>query len=551
MAALPLPALIAAHTMPRPSTTSAWQSLAKLATQRDAHSKQLSGLAAEGCGIYADFSRQHMPVAVLESLLALANEQQLDAARDAQFKGAAINRTENQPVLHTALRSKNALTVAGADVQALVQHQLDRMRTFVERVRSGRARSITEQAFTDVVSMGIGGSSLGPRLACAALARFADGPRIHFVSNVDGAQLEDTLRGLNPATTLFLVTSKTFTTDETMTNARTAQRWLEAKLGNALGLGSGKGVAELHFVAITAKPAEAKRQGYSDDRIFEFWPWVGGRFSLWSTVGLPVALAVGFDRFEEMLAGAHAMDEHFCRAPHAANLPVLLALVGIWNRNFLNISDHALLPYAHRLRLFPKYAQQLEMESNGKSVDLDGNRIAYPTCPVIFGDAGTDGQHSFHQLLHQGTDVISSDIMLVARDQSALKGHHEKLLANGVAQADALWFGRGLDIALDECRVHEGSRPVTVLVLPEINAHYLGALIALYEHKVFVQGVLWHINSYDQWGVELGKTIATSLLPFFSGAHVDAGPVPAHLVALRSVIRRLRTDTPTTGNSAA
>ena len=528
--------LSAPLTMPRPTTTTAWQTLARLATQRDNQAKQLSELTAEACGFYADFSRQHLPTTVLHSLLALADQQHLLAARDAQFKGDAINHTENQPVLHSALRSKSALTVESTDVRSLVQHQLEKMRVFVDGIRSGRTRSITEQAFTDVVSIGIGGSSLGPRLACAALTRFADGPRIHFVSNVDGAQLEDTLAGLNPATTLFLVTSKTFTTDETMTNARTAQRWLDAKLGSA----AGKGASESHFIAITAKPANAHRLGYPEDRIFEFWPWVGGRFSLWSMVGLPVALAVGFNRFEEMLAGARTMDEHFCSAPLAENLPVLLALVGIWNRNFLHIADHALLPYAHRLGLFPKYAQQLEMESNGKSVDLGGNRIDYATCPVIFGEAGTDGQHSFHQLIHQGTDVISSDIILVAKDESKFAEHHDKLLANGIAQADALWFGRGLDVAMEETRVHQGGRPVTLLVLPELNAHYLGALIALYEHKVFVQGVIWNINSYDQWGVELGKTIATSLLPLFLTGDHSATNDPVHLVAVTSVIRRWR-----------
>ena len=522
--------------MPRPTTTTAWQALTHLAAQPDAASKQLSTLTAEACGFYADFSRQHLPAAVVESLLALANQQQLLAARDAQFRGDAINRTENLPVLHTALRSKRPLLVDGADVQALVQRQLEKMRTFVEGVRSGRTRSITEQAFTDVISIGIGGSSLGPRLACAALTHFADGPRIHFVSNVDGAQLADTLVGLNPATTLFLVVSKTFTTDETMTNARTAQRWLDEHLGHV----SAPGAPGSHFFAITAKPAEARRQGYSEDRIFEFWPWVGGRFSLWSSVGLPVALAVGFARFEEMLAGAHAMDEHFCNAPLAANLPVLMALAGVWNRNFLNIAGHALLPYAHRLGLFPKYAQQLEMESNGKSVDLDGKRIDYATCPVIFGEAGTDGQHSFHQLLHQGTDLISSDIILVARDESQFTEHHDKLLANGLAQADALWFGRGLDVALTEHRVHEGGRPVTLLVLPALNAFNLGALIALYEHKVFVQGVVWNINSYDQWGVELGKVIATSLLPLLTADKTDAFEGPAHLAATVSVIRQFR-----------
>ena len=522
--------------MPRPTSTTAWQTLARLATQCDVEAKQLSGLTVEACGIYADFSRQHLSATVLHSLLALADQQQLLAARDAQFKGDAINRSEKQSVLHTALRSQATVTVDGTDARALIQRQLGRMRTFVDGIRSGRTRSITERAFTDVVSIGIGGSSLGPRLACAALTRFADGPRIHFVSNVDGAQLEDTLAHLNPATTLFLVTSKTFTTDETMTNARTAQHWLDAKLGSA----AGKNASESHFIAITANPANAHRQGYSEDRIFEFWPWVGGRFSLWSTVGIPIALAAGFSRFEEMLAGARAMDEHFCSAPLDVNLPVLMALVGVWNRNFLHISDHALLPYAHRLGLFPKYAQQLEMESNGKSVDLDGNRIGYATCPVIFGEAGTDGQHSFHQLLHQGTDVISSDIVLVAKDESKFAEHHDKLLANGIAQADALWFGHGIDVALEQTRVHKGGRPVTLLVLPELNAHYLGALIALYEQKVLVQGVIWNINSYDQWGVELGKTIATTLLPLFSARDHSATNVPAHLMALTSIIRRWR-----------
>ena len=533
--------------MPRPTTTNAWQSLANLAAQRDDASKQLSKLAVEACGIYADFSRQHLPGAVVDSLLALASQQQLLAARDAQFNGDAINRTENQPVLHTALRSKRPLQVDGIDVSALVQHQLEKMRTFSEGIRSGRIRSITEQAFTDVVAIGIGGSSLGPRLACEALARFADGPKLHFVSNIDGAQLADTLIGLNAATTLFLVTSKTFVTDETMTNARTAQRWHDKHLGSS----SGNGASGSHFVAITAKSAEAKRQGYSDDRIFQFWPWVGGRFSLWSTVGLPVSLAVGADNFEAMLSGAHAMDEHFCTAPLATNLPVMLALVGIWNRNFLNISTHALLPYAHRLRNFAKYAQQLEMESNGKSVDLEGNRIDYATCPVIFGDAGTDGQHSFHQLLHQGTDVISSDIILVARDESQFTEHHDKLLANGVAQADALWFGRELDVALHSYRVHKGGRPVTLLVLPELDAFQLGALIALYEHKVFVQGVIWNINSYDQWGVELGKEIATSLLPHFKSDLSGTSKTPDHLAVVTAVIQRMRTTKSTPANSAA
>ncbi|MEQ1516806.1 MAG: glucose-6-phosphate isomerase [Usitatibacteraceae bacterium] len=521
--------------MPRPTISPAWQILAKLAAERDISSRSLSTLQVGACGIHADFSRQHLPPAVLDTLLALAAEQNVAAERAAQFSGAPINRTENQSVLHTALRSKKPLTVDGVDVQAEVAHQLTRMQKFVEGVRSGHVRSITEQAFTDVVAVGIGGSSLGPRLACEALARFADGPRMHFVSNVDGAQLEDTLVGLNPATTLFLITSKTFTTDETMTNARTARAWLEAALGRT----PDNRAFALHFVAITAKPAVAAQLGYTADRIFEFWPWVGGRFSLWSSVGLAVALAVGYERFASMLAGANAMDEHFCEAPLASNLPVLLALAGIWNRNFLGIGSHALLPYAHRLRNFAKYAQQLEMESNGKSVDREGMRIDYATCPVVFGDAGTDGQHSFHQLLHQGSDLISSDIIFVARDESALREHHDKLLANGFAQADALWFGRTLELAGEAYRVHVGGRPVTLLLLPELNAFYLGALIALYEHKVFVQGVIWNIHSFDQWGVELGKKIATSLLPLFADGMPATGG-NSHLSEMTSRIARLR-----------
>ena len=522
--------------MPRPTTTAAWQSLRTLALARDPASRQLSMQAAEGCSIVADFSRQHLSDAVMQALYALAQVQGVEAAREAQFAGQKINVTEQQPVLHTALRDSLPLLVEGADVNLLVQRELDKMHRFVDGIRSGLIRSITEEAFTDVVNIGIGGSSLGPRLACEALAAFTDGPRVHFVSNVDGAQLVDTLKGLNPATTLILVTSKTFTTDETMTNARSAQQWLDEKLGTE----SGVPASVLHLAAITASPAEALRQGYREERIFEFWPWVGGRFSLWSTVGLPVAIAVGFSRFQEMLDGARAMDKHFRTAPLTQNLPVMLALVGIWNRNFLNVASLALLPYSHRLRNFSKYAQQLEMESNGKSVDREGQPINYATCPIIFGEAGTDGQHSFHQLLHQGSDVVAADIILVAADESKLTHHHDKLLANGVAQADALWFGRSVAASFDTHRSYVGGKPVTLLVLPTLNAYYLGALIALYEHKVMVQGAIWNINSYDQWGVDLGKKIATSLLPLFAPHATPTTADVAHLSTLLPLIRRLR-----------
>jgi glucose-6-phosphate isomerase len=509
--------------MPNPTTTSAWKSLTQL-TASPAPSGQFS---MEAAGIYADFSRQPLSGDVRSTLLALCREQGLEARREAMLAGAAINTTEGRPVLHTALRSRCGLTVDGRDVDADVAAQLQRMRSFVEGVRGGRTRSVTEQRFTDVVSIGIGGSSLGPQLVCTALAHLADGPRVHFVSNIDGAHLADTLAHLNPAGTLVMVMSKTFTTDETMTNANSARKWLTVKLG--------ADAFATHFVAITANPAEAQKQGYAADRTFAFWNWVGGRYSLWSTVGMPVAMAGGYEAFAQLLAGAAAMDEHFRISPLEANLPVALATVGLLNRNFHGMGTHAVLPYAQRIALLPKYLQQLEMESNGKSVDLDGRRVNYATSPVIFGEPGTDGQHSFHQLLHQGTDRVSVDIIAVAKDSSKLSGHHAKLLANAIAQADAMWTGSR---SPEPHRNYEGGRPVTVLLLPEADAFHLGALIALYEHKVFVQGVLWNINSFDQWGVELGKKMANSLRDLMGSASSEPPPHLARLVArLRAMSR--------------
>ncbi|MBL8511134.1 MAG: glucose-6-phosphate isomerase [Betaproteobacteria bacterium] len=498
--------------MTRPTTTAAWQTLQALATTPRAPSV-IEPLAV--AGLYADFSRQSVDSPVLEALLALAETMALPQRREALFSGALVNVSEQRPALHTALRAApdKSLFLNGENITLFVQAQLERVAAFSASIRNGRRRSASGQAFTDVVNIGIGGSLLGPEMVCAALPRQSGDPRVHFVANVDGTHLEDVLVDLNPATTLFTVTSKTFTTDETMTNARSAQRWLASRMG--------EDAIAAHFVAITANPAEARRCGYQEDALFEFRDWVGGRFSLWSTVGLPIALARGYATFEQVLAGAEAMDTHFATAPLARNLPVLLALVGIWNRNFLGMSAHAVLPYAQRLSLLPKHLQQLEMESNGKSVDIEGNPIDYATCPVLFGEAGTNGQHSFHQLLHQGSDCISNDIVVVAKPGSSLPEHHAKLLANAIAQADALWQGRA---HTESHRVHPGKRPVTVLGLITLDAHHLGALIALYEHKVFVQGVLWNINCFDQWGVELGKTIAKSLLPQMTDA--DTAPLP-------------------------
>jgi glucose-6-phosphate isomerase len=507
--------------MPRPTELPAWKQLAALASTPRG---ECAIAPIDAAGLYADFSRQSIDAPVCEALLSLASGMELAPKREALFAGAIVNVSEQRPALHTALRADGTdpLLVAGTDIRADIRDQIERLGRFSEAIRQGKRRGISDQRFTDVVAIGIGGSLLGPEMVCAALAQFADGPRVRFVSNVDGAHLADTLAGLNPATTLITVTSKTFTTDETLTNAASVRAWLTARLG--------EDAFRPHFVAITANAGEARRQGYADDAIFEFRDWVGGRFSLWSTAGLPIALALGAENFAQLRAGAKAMDTHFQSAPMAANLPIMLALAGIWNRNFLGMASHAVLPYAQRLSRLPAHLQQLEMESNGKSVDVDGRPVDYATCPVIFGEAGTNGQHSFHQLLHQGADRIPADIVLIAQPESLHHGHHDKLLANALAQADALWQGFAHP---ERHRVHQGGRPVTLLVMPKLDPAHLGALIALYEHKVFVQGVIWNVNSFDQWGVELGKTIAKALLPVVSGH----SPAPAHL---QSVINRLR-----------
>ncbi len=540
--------------MPNPITLAAWKKLATI----EVKSIPVSALKpVHAAGLYADFSRQPIDSAVLNALLALVDECGVLTQRAAMFAGENVNTTEHRPALHTALRALTGaaanvpLMINGADVRPQIRAQLDRVKTFSDAIRRGKIRGASDQQFTDVVNLGIGGSLLGPEFICSALTKFADGPRVHFVSNVDGAHLEDTLATLNPATTLFTVTSKTFTTDETLTNARSAIAWVTAHLG--------ADAIPKHFVAVTAAPKLAVEHGYPATHIFEFNDWVGGRFSLWSSVGLPIALACGFECFAALLRGAEAMDQHFVQARAAENLPIMLALVGIWNRNFQHMGSHVVLPYAQRLSILPNHLQQLEMESTGKSVDLDGNRVDYHTCPIIFGQAGTNGQHSFHQLLHQGTDKSSADIVLIARPESALKEHHEKLLANGIAQADAFWQGKSFKTIFAELestiadeaerrkiamhRVHPGGRPVTMLVMPTVDAFNLGALVALYEHKVFVQGVIWNINPFDQWGVELGKKIAVALFPLLVASETSApmstatSATPEHLQGLMAQLK--------------
>ncbi|HLS18996.1 MAG TPA: glucose-6-phosphate isomerase, partial [Paracoccaceae bacterium] len=434
------------------------------------------------------------------------------------------------------------------DVMPAVREELARFLGFAEAVRAGDVTAVSGDRFTDVVNLGIGGSDLGPAMAVRALAPFHDGPRLHFVSNVDGAHLVDTVRGLDPARTLVIVASKTFTTQETMTNARSAKAWLEAALGERAGA---------HMAAVSTNLEATHDFGVEDARVFGFWDWVGGRYSLWSAIGLPLALAIGAERFQSLLEGGRAMDAHFCTAPLERNLPVALALIGIWRRNAMGWPSVAVIPYAERLARFPAYLQQLEMESNGKRVRLDGSPVTHNTAPVIWGEPGTNAQHSFFQLIHQGTDVVPVDFLVAASPNEEIGDHHEQLLANALAQSAALAFGRseeevraemnaaGISAAeierLAPHRSFPGDRPSTTILYPKLDPFTLGRLIALYEHKVFVQGAIWDIDSFDQWGVELGKKVAISVLPALKDSSGDAlpegfdGSTAGLIAALRSM----------------
>ena len=461
-----------------------------------------------------DFSKTNIDAHALTLLIELAEATGVPAKRDAMFRGDPINLTEGRAVLHTALRNRanTPVLVDGVDVMPEVNAVLARMAEFSTAVRDG---SIAGQggAFTDVVNIGIGGSDLGPAMATLALAPYADGPRLHYVSNVDGAHVHDVLGKLDPATTLVIVASKTFTTIETMTNARTAQAWLKAALGEA---------ADGHFAAVSTALDKTAVFGIDPARVFGFWDWVGGRYSIWGAVGLPLMIAIGPERFGEFLDGAHAMDRHFVEAPLPENLPVLLGLVGVWHRNAMGYASRAVLPYDQRLSRLPAYLQQLDMESNGKSVGVDGALLPRASGPVVWGEPGTNGQHAFYQLIHQGTNVIPAEFLVAANGHEAdLRNHHELLLANCLAQSEALMLGRDLATALGTVadpslaphKVFAGNRPSTTLVYGRLDPATLGKIIALYEHRVFVEGAIWGLNSFDQWGVELGKELATALLP--------------------------------------
>lgn len=484
-------------------------------------------------GMVFDYSKTLIDAKARDLLLALADEAGVAEKREAMFSGAKINDTEGRAVLHTALRDPgpDGAEVDGEAVLPEVHATLDRMEEFAEALRGGMVRPVNGGRFTDVVNIGIGGSDLGPVMATLALAPYHDGPRLHYVSNVDGAHIHDTLKTLDPATTLVVIASKTFTTIETMTNAETARSWLSQSLGaEAVGR---------HLAAVSSAVDKTSDWGIDPSRVFGFESWVGGRYSMWGPVGLGVMIAIGAKRFREMLAGGHAMDRHFREAEGTANMPLMLALVGIWHRQICGYPTRAVLPYEQRLSRLPAYLQQLEMESNGKSVAMDGADLPVPSGPVVWGEPGTNGQHAFYQLIHQGTEPIPCEFIVGARGHEPELAHqHDLLVANCLAQSEALMLGRSLDVAralmeakgfegaeLDRQarhRVFPGNRPSTTLLYDQLTPAVLGMIIALYEHRVFVEGVILGINSYDQWGVELGKELALALAPVLAGDE-DAG----------------------------
>ncbi len=505
----------------------------------DADSNRAQKFSLEAAGLVLDYSKNPVSEQTLELLLSLAENSSVSAQLQAMFEGRRINVTENRPALHIALRnrSQRPIIVDGRDVMPDVNAVLERMRAFSDAVRGGQLRGATGKPFTDVVNIGIGGSDLGPLTVCSALKPFAkNGPQVHFVSNVDAAHLASTLENLDPQTTLFIVSSKTFTNQETMTNARSARQWLLTQLA---GSGEDEALIRRHFAAASTNLKETATFGIEPEQVFGFWDWVGGRYSLWSAIGLPIALAVGFDKFEQLLAGAHAMDEHFRTAPLAQNMPTLLALIGVWHTNFLGAATHAVFPYAQDLAWLPMHLQQLEMESGGKRTDRSGLLVDYSTVPIIWGAAGTNGQHAFFQQLHQGTQVTPCDFIAVACSEWDMPEHHEILLANCLAQSEALLRGRNTDVVLNELATHgitgkeaerlaksrsfPGNRPSNTILLERLDARVLGALLALYEHKVFVQGAIWNINSFDQPGVELGKGLAEDVLKDLRNGHASSG----------------------------
>ena len=512
--------------------SSAWQALTEhakfMSTQHmrqlfDTDTERFDKFHLQLNDILLDYSKNIIDENTLQLLCQLAEQARLSDWTEAMFNGEKINHTEGRAVLHTALRDRSAATQQTNDpIYRQIQQELERMRHISDMLRSQRWLGAKHQPITDIVNIGIGGSDLGPNMVADALHPYAaDKPRLHFVSNIDENHLYDTLQGLTPATTLFIVSSKSFTTLETLLNAKTARKWLLQSLGDRSQL-------QQHFLAITANQQAAIKFGIHPEHILRIWDWVGGRYSLWSAIGLPIAIAIGMEQFDQLLQGAHEMDQHFRQAPLRENMPVILALLGIWYDNFFNASNHAILPYDEHMKTFPAYLQQADMESNGKSVDRAGHKVNYRTGPVIFGEVGIRGQHAFYQLLHQGTQLIPADFLVAMENKKNNKQHHQALLANVFAQTEALMRGRtGQEVrtemekkglteeqinSLLPYRSFDGNKPSNTLLYKTTDPKTLGALIALYEHKIFVQGVIWNINSFDQWGVELGKQLANCII---------------------------------------
>lgn len=537
--------------MTNPADTAAWRALEShrdvMADRHmrdlfDADPRRFDAFSLAVDDLFLDYSKNRVQAETMNLLVDLARERGVEAAREAMFSGDRVNATEDRAALHTALRrpARDPLYADGVDVMQEIAAEREHMRRFSDAVRDGDWTGVGGEAITDVVNIGIGGSDLGPAMACEALSRYATRtPRVHFVSNLDGGHFARVSEHLDAGTTLFVIASKTFTTLETMTNARTARRWFMERIGDEEAIAR-------HFVAVSTNESAVKAFGIDEANMFRFRDWVGGRYSLWSVVGLPVAIAVGMDRFEALLAGGHRMDRHFIEAPLPRNMPVVMALLGVWYRNFLGFDNHAVIPYDQGLSRFPAYLQQLDMESNGKGVDIHGRVIGnYRTGPVIFGEPGCNSQHSFFQLLHQGTDPVPVDFLIAAKPSYPVDDHHRLLAASCLAQSRALMRGRTADearaelaaietddVAIDTAlphRVFEGNRPSNTLLYPALDPFTLGMLIALYEHKVFVQSVIWGINAFDQFGVELGKQltgpIAEALRRDGDAAAMDASTV--------------------------
>ena len=539
--------------MSKLTLSTAWQALsAHYTTIESRHMRQMfqddparfNKFSVKSGSLLFDYSKNRITEETRQLLINLAEQADLPAYIERMFIGDKINTTEQRAVLHTALRNRSNLPVFvdGLDVMPDIRRVLGLMRKFADSVRSGQHVGHTGRAITDIVNIGIGGSDLGPLMVCEALRPYATADlRAHFVSNVDATQLTETLKKLNAETTLFIVSSKTFITQETLTNAGSARAWLVEHLGSDVAVAK-------HFAAVSTNLKATAAFGINPDNVFEFWDWVGGRYSLWSAIGLPIALFVGMDKFEELLCGAHAMDEHFRTTPLDQNIPVLMGMLGIWYGNFFGASSNAVLPYDQYLHRFPAYLQQLDMESNGKGVDRDGNPVDYDTGMAVWGEAGTNGQHAFYQLIHQGTRMIPADFLAPIHSQNPIGCHHAILLANCFAQTEALLVGKTSDEARAELlaqglpeneleallphKVFPGNKPTNTLLFDRLDPHTLGMLIALYEHKVFVQGIVWNINSFDQWGVELGKQLASRILPEL----LDESVKSPHDISTRSMI---------------